>query len=133
MASFGAAHLAFSAAFVVAGASALPTLVSAALVAPALLAATRWLRPHLRGPLRLAVPAYGLAIGAMVALAAGAAASLGRPALAAGAALFALSDLSVARERFLAPGLANSAWGLPGYFAAQLRRGVASGPAPALP
>ena len=33
---------------------------------------------------------------------------------------FALSDLSVARDRFVRPGFANAAWGLPLYFAAQL-------------
>jgi hypothetical protein len=31
-----------------------------------------------------------------------------------------LSDLSVARDRFVAPGFVNRAWGLPTYFAAQL-------------
>jgi len=128
MASFAAAHLAFSAAFLRAGVATGPALAAAAVTAPALLAAARWLRPFLHGPLRVAVPGYAAVIGAMVALAVGAAAGLGRPALAAGAALFALSDLAVARERFVAPGLANSLWGLPAYFAAQLLLALASGP-----
>lgn len=38
----------------------------------------------------------------------------------AGAALFFVSDLAVARDRFLARTFANKAWGLPAYFAGQL-------------
>jgi uncharacterized membrane protein YhhN len=128
MASFAAAHLAFSAAFLSAGAATPPALAAAAVLAPGLLVAVRWLRPHLRGSLHIAVPGYVGAIGAMLALSAGAAASLGRPALAVGAALFALSDLSVARDRLVAPGLVNSLWGLPLYFAAQLVLALSSGP-----
>ena len=128
MASFAAAHLAFAAAFLAADPAPRPAIAAAAVMGAALAAVGRWLPPHLRGPFRIAVPAYSLAIAAMVALAAGAAASLGRPALAAGAALFALSDLSVARERFVAPGLGNALWGLPLYFAAQLLLALASGP-----
>jgi len=66
------------------------------------------------------VMAYVLALGAMVSLAIGAAAGWGRPLLAVGALAFAASDVSVARDRFVAPGLVNRAWGLPLYYAAQL-------------
>lgn len=38
----------------------------------------------------------------------------------AGAALFYLSDLAVARHRFVAPGPENKLIGLPLYYAAQL-------------
>jgi uncharacterized membrane protein YhhN len=37
-----------------------------------------------------------------------------------GALAFFLSDLSVARNRFVAPGFVNRLWGLPLYYAAQL-------------
>jgi uncharacterized membrane protein YhhN len=40
--------------------------------------------------------------------------------VAAGALLFAASDLAVARDRFVRPALRNKLWGLPAYFAAQL-------------
>jgi uncharacterized membrane protein YhhN len=133
MASFAAAHLAFSAAFLRAGVAPRPALAAAAVAAPALLAVSAWLRPRLHGPFGVAVSVYLAVIGAMVALAAGAAATLGRPGLAAGAMLFALSDLSVARERFVAPGLVNSLWGLPLYFGAQLVLALASGPPPPSP
>jgi len=38
----------------------------------------------------------------------------------AGAVTFYVSDLSVARDRFLAPGFVNRLWGLPLYYGAQL-------------
>jgi uncharacterized membrane protein YhhN len=45
----------------------------------------------------------------------------GRPlALWVGALLFYVSDLAVARNRFVAPGFANRAWGLPAYYAGQM-------------
>ena len=37
-----------------------------------------------------------------------------------GAAMFCVSDLSVARDRFVSPGFVNGAWGLPLYFGGQL-------------
>jgi hypothetical protein len=37
-----------------------------------------------------------------------------------GAGLFYVSDLAVARDRFIAPGFANAAWGLPLYYGGQL-------------
>ncbi len=40
--------------------------------------------------------------------------------VAIGAVLFAASDLSVARQAFVAPALVNQAWGLPAYYVAQL-------------
>ncbi|GAB4510185.1 MAG: hypothetical protein Tsb0020_27180 [Haliangiales bacterium] len=81
----------------------------------------RWLRGHVG---RLAVPvlAYIAAITAMVVLAAGVGAH-GEPAhalLVASAVLFFVSDIFVARQRFVAPGFINRALGLPLYFAAQL-------------
>ena len=79
----------------------------------------RWLQPHLRGPLRVAVPVYVLAIASMAALAAGAAARNEAPLLFAGAALFCASDLAVARERFVKTGFVNKSWGLPFYFLGQ--------------
>jgi uncharacterized membrane protein YhhN len=78
-------------------------------------AALVWLWPHL-GKLRVAVIAYVIAIVAMVI----AAIALGRPRFVAGAVLFFASDLAVARDKFVTPGLTNRAWGLPAYYAGQL-------------
>jgi len=75
----------------------------------------RWLWPHL-GSMKGPVVAYCVVIAVMVA------AAMGVPSAAvrAGAVLFFVSDLLVARDRFVAPGLANRAAGLPLYYAAQL-------------
>jgi len=82
--------------------------------------AWRWLSPHLQGFMRRAVLAYLLTIGTMVVLTIGAAA-VGAPLLLpAGAILFAISDLAVARERFVAQTIGNKVWGLPFYYGAQL-------------
>jgi hypothetical protein len=56
----------------------------------------------------------------MCVAAAGHAAAAGRWAVLAGALLFALSDLAVARDRFVHAGFANKLWGWPTYFGAQL-------------
>jgi uncharacterized membrane protein YhhN len=98
---FLVAHLAYAVAFVVGGwrvgalALALPALGAAGI------ATLRWLRPHLAPFDRHAAAAQAWPV-------------------AAGALMFAASDLAVARDRYVAPGLINRAWGLPVYYAAQL-------------
>ena len=56
----------------------------------------------------------------MVALAVGTVAAHGHPTILVGAVMFYLSDLSVARERFVRSGFVNRIWGLPAYYVAQL-------------
>lgn len=63
---------------------------------------------------------YLIAILSMAASSAGYAAATSRWQVLAGAILFAASDISVARDRFVADGFWNKAWGLPAYFIAQL-------------
>lgn len=117
---FLVAHLAYTVAFVVGGwrvgalALALPGLVAAGI------ATLRWLRPHLAPFDRAAVGAYVVAIVAMCAFAIAHAAAAQAWPVAVGALAFAASDLSVARDRYVAPGPVNRAWGLPLYYAAQL-------------
>ena len=69
--------------------------------------------------LQRAVDAYIVVISGMVVLAAGTA--LFRPGyeIVVAAVSFYLSDLSVARDRFLNAGFGNRLWGLPLYYAAQ--------------
>jgi len=86
----------------------LPLLAGVALI-------LRWLWPHL-GDMKGPVAAYCLVIAAMVWLAMGMAA----PAVRLGAVLFFLSDMAVARDRFVKPGLGNRLVGLPLYYAAQV-------------
>jgi uncharacterized membrane protein YhhN len=80
----------------------------------------RWLEPHLTAGFRWPVRAYVAVILLMCVAAAGHAAAAGRWAVLAGALLFALSDLAVARDRFVHAGFANKLWGWPTYFGAQL-------------
>jgi uncharacterized membrane protein YhhN len=87
-------------------------------------AALALLWPRL-GSLRPAVVVYVAAISAMVvaAIAAARGAALPEPnrcRLVLGATLFFVSDLAVARDRFVAHRFANKLWGLPAYYAGQL-------------
>jgi uncharacterized membrane protein YhhN len=80
----------------------------------------RWLWRHLAAFYRIAVSAYVGAIVAMCSVAIAVGAASGAWLLASGALAFAVSDVSVARDRFVAPGFVNRAWGLPLYYAAQV-------------
>lgn len=118
--SFFLAHCAYSWAFV--GLAPDMQAMGYALVPVAVcgIVLMRWLWPHLQGAFRGAVSAYITVIGVMVVLSAGAMVSAATPALLAGALLFALSDVFVARQRFVQNSYANRFWGLPLYFLAQL-------------
>lgn len=70
--------------------------------------------------MRAPVHVYMAVIACMVAAAVSGSAHTGDGALAVGAVAFALSDLSVARERFVRPQLINLLWGLPLYYFAQV-------------
>jgi len=120
LAGFLLGHVAYIAAF----RTALPVLEwTRWLLVPVALAsvgAAAWLWPHL-GRRRLPVGAYVLVITLMVwgALAAVVGGALGRM-IAVGAVLFYLSDLTVARDRFVRSDFVNRAVGLPMYYAAQI-------------
>lgn len=118
VAAFGLAHVAYLAAFALRFESAALAALAAAVAALALFFVLPWLRPHLPDDEQTPVRAYMVVISLMLITAAGAAPSDPRILTAAG--MFYVSDLSVARGRFVAPGFANAAWGLPLYFAAQL-------------
>jgi uncharacterized membrane protein YhhN len=84
----------------------------------------RWLWRHLGG-LRWPVVVYvgaitAMVIGALAVVQHGELASPHGARLAIGATLFFVSDLFVARERFVTRGVTNKAIGLPAYFAGQL-------------
>jgi uncharacterized membrane protein YhhN len=146
--SFLLSHLAYVGSFATVRPNALVAiLVAAALLVPAGLVA-RWLWPHLATDMRGPVLAYIAVITGMVAAAAGAVAfgqgpalppaavlTAGEPtarwvwqtAVMAAAVAFYLSDVSVARDRFVAPGFDNRIWGLPLYYAAQLLFALSTG------
>lgn len=97
---------------------------------------TRWLWPHLDA-MRIPVMAYVLVITTMVVAALAVLGDDGRVSVhgfddldgfgdrravlaCAGAVLFFISDLAVARERFVTRSPMNRLWGLPTYYAGQL-------------
>ncbi len=117
--AFLLAHVAYAAAFLEIGVEWTTAAIATAAIAPILFLVSRWLLPH-TGKLRGAVLAYMVVITAMVALAAGAVGN-GHPVLIViGAVAFYLSDLAVARNRFITPGIINRVWGLPLYYVAQV-------------
>ncbi len=120
LAAFLLAHLAYAAAFIVHGQELAWSLAALAVLALPAWVVLRGLGPHLPAAMRLPVRAYVAVITVMVALAAGTFAAGAHPSLPIGAVAFYLSDLAVARERFVASGLVNRAVGLPLYYFAQL-------------
>lgn len=121
MGAFAFAHIAYAVSFLVRGA---PEPLAGGLAAIAMagvaVAVLRWLRGRL-GALAVPVSVYIILIGTMVVTAIGAGAGgHAPPQLALAAILFAISDIAVARDRFVADRLANKLWGLPLYYGAQL-------------
>jgi len=113
-------HLLYVVAFLVAGLSAGFTVAAAGAATVAAGVVFRWLRPHLPPEMIAPVLAYVVIISAMVATAVGATAGGATPLIVIGATAFYMSDLAVARDRFVAPGFVNRIWGLPLYYLGQV-------------
>ena len=113
-------HLMYVIAFLSAGVSLGPLVAGAAASAAAAFVVMRWLRPHLAAEMNVPVIAYVVIISAMMAAAVGATAAGNTRLILIGATAFYLSDLAVARNRFVAPGPINRLWGLPLYYLGQL-------------
>ena len=118
--SFLLGHVAYGVAFAslglhppAVGAMALVSLIPIVLV-------LRWLRPNLPADMVVPVYAYVMVISTMMISAVGAFATTGRPMILLGAAMFYVSDLAVARDRFISRGFQNRIWGLPLYYGGQL-------------
>lgn len=120
LAAFLCGHLAYCAAFVIRGVDLRAVAIAAVALLLGDLVIARWLLGHVPGRLRPAVVAYILVISAMTALAAGATVATGRAVYLVAGVAFLVSDLFVARHRFVAPGFTNRAWGLPLYYGAQI-------------
>jgi uncharacterized membrane protein YhhN len=116
LAAFLLGHVAYVAAFVTVGLHGPVALIvgSAAMVIGAFVFV--WVYPHLERAMIAPVAAYIVVISTMVATAAASVV----PVVILASAAFYLSDLSVARDRFVAPGFINRVWGLPLYYGAQL-------------
>ena len=113
-------HVAYVVAFGVRGVEWLPGILTAGGVAVIAVLVWRWLRPNLDDPMVGPVAAYVVVISVMVI---GASATAGFDpgvGIVAGAVLFFLSDLFVARQRFVTPGFINRLVGLPLYYGGQI-------------
>jgi uncharacterized membrane protein YhhN len=120
LASFLLGHVTYALAFWVRGIDVVTCAMGAAVLVWPALGVLRWLDPGVPPEMRPSVRGYVLAISLMVVLALGTVAALGRPSILVGAFMFYLSDLAVARERFVSSTFWNRAWGVPLYFGAQL-------------
>ena len=118
--SFLLAHVAYVGAFATRGLDASVAGLGAALMLGPAILVLRWLRPHLTSDFVVPVFVYVTVISLMVVCAAATFAARGDPRILIGAAMFACSDLAVARDRFVAQSFGNDAWGLPLYFGGQL-------------
>jgi uncharacterized membrane protein YhhN len=119
--SFLLGHVAYAAAFVIAGVS-VPWVAAGALPAAVVgLVVLRWLWLHqLAAPMRGHVVAYVVAITVMVALSWGVVGLGAVWMVPAGAMAFMASDVFVARERFVRSSSVNTTVGLPLYFLGQV-------------
>jgi uncharacterized membrane protein YhhN len=120
LAAFLLAHVAYTVAFWTTGPSLLVVLAALVCFGAAGVITVRRLWPHLSAGDRPPVVAYVLVIVVMCAAATGSARAFGSLVPVVGAACFMASDVAVARDRFVAPSVANRLWGLPLYYFAQL-------------
>ena len=131
IAAFAIAHLAFSYAFIQLPINLLNFLLSAVISCVAGAAVYLWLRPHLQRKYRIMVPSYLIIIIIMVTtgisagITAGLRVGINSPIMwiASGSLIFAISDIFVARNRFIKPKLINRLVGLPLYYTAQIMTG----------
>ncbi len=122
-------HVAYLAAFVRIGVDPLVTAAALACMALAATQIVRWLEPHVSADMVVPVYGYVVVISLMMVSAVGSLPESGEPRVAIGALMFLVSDISVARDRFVSPGPVNGAWGLPLYYAGQLVLASVAGPA----
>ncbi len=120
IAAFFFAHIAFAAAFASQNLDTVWLFTSLAILTAAALAFIRWLWKYLTSFYKIAVPIYLAAITVMTSLAIAASVASFAPLLGVGAIAFAVSDVSVALNRFVERKIVNKIWGLPLYYLAQL-------------
>lgn len=118
LSAFLLAHVAYTMAFLALSVEILPMVITSV---PMLIVAAivlRWLWPGMPKGMRVPVICYVTVIAVMVIVAGGTMPAWG-PWLLVAAIVFAVSDIFVARERFVQASLMNRVWGLPLYYAAQ--------------
>jgi uncharacterized membrane protein YhhN len=120
LAVFLLAHVSYCVAFVSHGFDLTVALALAPVMLIVGLLVDRWLRDHVDADMRLPVRAYILVISIMLVLAVAAWREGASHFVLLGALSFCLSDLSVARDRFVQHDFLNRLWGLPAYYLGQL-------------
>jgi uncharacterized membrane protein YhhN len=120
LAAFLLAHVAYCAAFLKLGAGPIWVLGGIGALAIPVAGVVRWLMPHVPGPMKTPVVLYVVVISAMVALAVGAVGRGASPGFLVAAVAFLVSDIAVARDRFVSEDVLNRIWGLPLYYFAQV-------------
>lgn len=119
LAAFLGGHVAYGVAFALRGVDPLVLAGAAALLAVPAAVTARRLFPYV-GELLAPVAAYVVVVSAMLALALAATAAGAHPLVSVGAGLFYVSDLFVARERFVRSRFVHRLIGLPLYYLGQL-------------
>ncbi len=119
VAAFLLGHVFYLMAFVRVGLDAMALIIAVSCLLVVQRIVLRWLMPHVPSGMKAPILAYVQVISLMTLFAASAARVSGNPWIAVGAVAFFISDLSVARDKFVQPGFANKLWGLPLYYAAQ--------------
>jgi len=120
LAAFMIGHLAYITAFLVRGIDAVYFLAAAVVTAVAGVLVFRWLKPHIQQNLTAPVLAYTVIISLMAATAIGCTADGAPFRLLIGVIFFFLSDIVVARQRFIKAAFLNRVVSLPLYCAGQL-------------
>jgi len=120
LSAFLLGHLGFAVAFALGGPQWLVVALAVATLAAPARIVLRWLGPSLPAEMKTPVLAYVVVITAMVALSIGFTGAGGPRTALIGALMFYLSDLSVARDRFVVSTFFNRLWGHPLYFIGQL-------------
>lgn len=118
--SFLLGHVAYVVAFAMRGTDPTGLAIGAVVTIALAIPIGRWLLGHVDGTMKKAVIAYIVVISVMVTVATGATFAGAPPLLLTGAVLFFVSDITVARERFVQSGFANRLVGLPLYYVGQI-------------
>ena len=119
--AFASAHIAYIVAFVLRDGFSVPWFsIGIAAMAITGVAVLRWLQPHRPAELAAPLAAYVTIIALMVATAFATHGATADTRIPLAAALFATSDILVARQQFVAPAMVNRLIGLPMYFTAQI-------------
>jgi uncharacterized membrane protein YhhN len=119
--SFALAHVLYTMGFFARSSMDLLSIgASGVVMAMTATAILRWLSPHVPDRLASPVSAYIAIISVMVVTSFGTSGTLIDPRIPTAAVLFAISDVLVARQQFVEPGISNRIVGLPVYYAAQV-------------